>query len=197
MRAVTTSASLELDPEHPMAHQGLAYVLDELGDSESAATSPHLGFPRSRFGRARIAAKASPFAYCCCVRRSEEPFQPRSFSTSESFSRRRSSLSFSRRTSAAGASRRLQRDRRCGSLCGSARSRQRDSCANRRAARESIRITCLQPGDLQNADAVARPRGVVTPKMPSVLALGIERADSVRHIRSCCVRRGFTRAGFS
>ena len=38
---------LELDPEHPMAHQGLAYVLDELGEIGRCRTSPHLGFPRS------------------------------------------------------------------------------------------------------------------------------------------------------
>jgi tetratricopeptide (TPR) repeat protein len=36
--------ALELDPEHPMAHQGLAYVLDELGDSERAAKHRASGF---------------------------------------------------------------------------------------------------------------------------------------------------------
>ena len=36
--------ALELDPEHPMAHQGLAYVLDELGDSERAAKHRVSGF---------------------------------------------------------------------------------------------------------------------------------------------------------
>ncbi|HEY1727385.1 MAG TPA: tetratricopeptide repeat protein [Candidatus Baltobacteraceae bacterium] len=35
---------LELDPEHPMAHQGLAYVLDELGDSEGANRHRGSGF---------------------------------------------------------------------------------------------------------------------------------------------------------
>jgi len=35
---------LELDPEHPMAHQGLAYVLDELGDAESATRHRISGF---------------------------------------------------------------------------------------------------------------------------------------------------------
>lgn len=35
---------LELDPEHPMAHQGLAYVLDELGNSEAAERHRLSGF---------------------------------------------------------------------------------------------------------------------------------------------------------
>ncbi|MGH7715232.1 MAG: tetratricopeptide repeat protein, partial [Vulcanimicrobiaceae bacterium] len=35
---------LELDPEHPMAHQGLAYVLDELGDSARARRHRTSGF---------------------------------------------------------------------------------------------------------------------------------------------------------
>ena len=36
--------ALELDPEHPMAHQGLAYVLDELGDAAGADRHRASGF---------------------------------------------------------------------------------------------------------------------------------------------------------
>ena len=36
--------AIEIDPEHRMAHQGLAYVFSELGDEEAAARHRSLGF---------------------------------------------------------------------------------------------------------------------------------------------------------